>query len=687
MKMMHFFDQNGGRMPHKAFCQRLVRTAGYAVLALAAAISTSTSTSAATPTADDSKEGVPQAVTAPSLTMRIDALSTASRIFPYATDMTVRVGIVRVVRPAPAEPIIGPSIEKLKMAFGADKVHVKDYPLRELAQAIRRGEVDVFMSSAGFYRRMVEYGARDLVTVVSHAYPDPNHSDGTTFVVRADSPYRDIADLKGARLVTSTPTGFTGLQVPFGEIHRAGFNVEKFFSTVQYVGDGRRVRESLDLLREGMADVGFFRLCYMDRWFASHPEDRKIYRVIHRKDGPDEACMRSTDLYPTWTMATTGTTDPRLSRLVTRVLLEIAPIGEDGLYWGVATDYTPVDQLFRDLRIGPYEYLRHWTMERVVREYWPWLLIALMVLVGLLLHSVRVTQLVRVRTSALNDALKEQKTLQMRTQLASERISKLEKTGLMGQLSSIVAHEMRQPLSAISLYTYALKRMFARPGAKIDPAMVEDVLTKLQTETARADAIVTKVRSYAKSDKLHRERIYLDDPVQTAIGDLRASERYRANIRTGRMEKVLVMADPFEMQLVASNLIKNALEVLQNVAGGEVFVRVEAIADKAVLTVSDNGPEMSKEDFAQIQSFSRKSGKREGLGLGLSIVNGIVQAHGGTMTFQRRLAGGLTVIVALPKATATEAADASNKAAAPGAGTEEPIPQATQLQHEPNKEQ
>ena len=296
MKMMHFFDQNGGRMPHKAFCQRLVRTAGYAVLALAAAISTSTSTSAATPTADDSKEGVPQAVTAPSLTMRIDALSTASRIFPYATDMTVRVGIVRVVRPAPAEPIIGPSIEKLKMAFGADKVHVKDYSLRELSQAIRRGEVDVFMSSAGFYRRMVEYGARDLVTVVSHAYPDPNHSDGTTFVVRADSPYRDIADLKGARLVTSTPTGFTGLQVPYGEIHRAGFNVEKFFSTVQYVGDGRRVRESLDLLREGLADVGFFRLCYMDRWFAAHPEDRKIYRVIHRKDGPGEACMRSTDL-------------------------------------------------------------------------------------------------------------------------------------------------------------------------------------------------------------------------------------------------------------------------------------------------------------------------------------------------------------------------------------------------------
>ena len=182
MKMMHFFDQNGGRMPHKAFCQRLVRTAGYAVLALAAAISASTSTSAATPTADDSKEGAPQAVTAPSLTMRIDALSTASRIFPYATDMTVRVGIVRVVRPAPAEPIIGPSIEKLKMAFGADKVHVKDYSLRELSQAIRRGEVDVFMSSAGFYRRMVEYGARDLVTVVSHAYPDPNHSDGTTFV-------------------------------------------------------------------------------------------------------------------------------------------------------------------------------------------------------------------------------------------------------------------------------------------------------------------------------------------------------------------------------------------------------------------------------------------------------------------------------------------------------------------------
>ena len=100
MKVTYFFDQNGGRMPHKAFCQRLVRTAGCAVLALAAAISTATSTSAATPTADDSKEGAPQAVTAASLATGIYAISTASRIFPYATDMTVRVGIVRVVRPA-----------------------------------------------------------------------------------------------------------------------------------------------------------------------------------------------------------------------------------------------------------------------------------------------------------------------------------------------------------------------------------------------------------------------------------------------------------------------------------------------------------------------------------------------------------------------------------------------------------
>ncbi len=542
---------------------------------------------------------------------------------------------MRVVRPAPAEPIIEPSIKKLKLAFGEKNVVVRDYSLRELTRAIRNGEVDIFMASAGYYRRMVELGARDLVTVVSKNYPDPNHSDGSTFVVRADrEDLQAISDLKGKRLVTSSPTGFTGMQVPMGEILRAGFDPEDFFRGMQFLGDGKRVQEALELLREGAADVAFFRLCYIDRWFASHPEDQKTFRVINRKDGPAEPCMRSTALYPTWTMATTGNTDPRLSRLVTRALLEIPPIGSDGLYWGVATDFTPVDKLFRDLRIGPYEYLRHWTIRRFFEDYWPWIMIAVLALAGLTLHSVRVTQLVRRRTAELNESLQKQTALQKRTREASDRISHLEKAGAVGQLSSIVAHEMRQPLSAIALYIYALKKMFGKPGRQPEPQMVQDIIEKLETETARANAIVTKVRSYAKSEAPQREKIYLDDPVQLAMADLQASDRYRAVLRRGRMEKVLVMADPLEMQLVASNLIKNALEVLQNVPGGEVLVQVEAIGEMAVLTVADNGPEMSDEAFAALTQFILKSGKKEGLGLGLSIVNGILESHGGKLEFK-----------------------------------------------------
>ena len=43
------------------------------------------------------------------------------------------------------------------------------------------------------------------------------------------------------------------------------------------------------------------------------------------------------------------------------------------LHWGMATDFTPVDTLFKELKIGPYEYLRHWTLRRFLSEYWPFL--------------------------------------------------------------------------------------------------------------------------------------------------------------------------------------------------------------------------------------------------------------------------------------------------------------------------
>ena len=165
-----------------------------------------------------------------------DVTTSASIHLQFPDIDTLRVGIITFVRPSPFEAVVDPTLAQLARTFGEDRIEVTHYTLPELAQAVRKGEVDVFLASSGFFVRLVADGARSLATVVSRDYPDPNHNDGSALVVLENR--EDLAtldDLRGKRLLTSTKDGFTSAQVPLAEIARLGYDPEKFFSRLFYV--------------------------------------------------------------------------------------------------------------------------------------------------------------------------------------------------------------------------------------------------------------------------------------------------------------------------------------------------------------------------------------------------------------------------------------------------------------------
>ena len=570
----------------------------------------------------------------------------------------VRVAIVKYVRPAPNEEIVPASVKALEQYFGQDRVRVSHLSLDELAQAIKRGEVDVFLSSAGFYRRLADEGVKALVSAVSVAYPDPNHGDGTAIVTAAErTDIDELRDLRDKVLATSTPTAFTGLLVPYGEMMRQGLKVDGFFRETLYLGDDDAMERAPLHLLNGTADVAFLRLCFLEEWFERHPEHLGRFKVINRKDGPGEVCARSTALYPTWTVASTKATDPRVSRSVTQALLALKPTGANGNYWGVATDYSAVDELFRETRTGPYAYLRTWSLQRFVAEYWHWLMLAGVLMAGLVLHSVRVTQLVHKRTAALQEALAKQKLLKDEAQGAAQRIERLERAGVVAQLSVIFAHEMRQPLGAISLYSFGLRRML-RNGS-VDAQRMTAVIDKLDAQTARADEIVARVRSYAKAEQPTRVAVALREQVDRAAADLKTTGRYRTPLRVVISDEPVVTADPLEMELVALTLMKNALEASDAAGGaGEVVVTLSEEDDRAILAVADDGDGTRE----TVERLNRGLGstKAEGLGFGLSIVRGILEAYGGRLAFSARRQGGLVARATVPVRDESEGAQAED---------------------------
>ena len=605
-----------------------------------------------------------------------DGVSSASFSLEFpASHLPVRFGIVNFVRPSPYEPIVESTVKALEDMFGPSNVVVRTYNLSELREAVRTRSVDVFLSSSGFYVRMQATGAQALAAVASRDYPDPNHNDGSTILVSASSSLETLRDLKGARLVTSSPSAFTGLQLPLNVIQHEGFDPEKFFASTEFLGDGGRMLEAIPKILSGEADVGFFRLCFLEEWLDDHPEDRGRIRVVNRLDQPStaepEACARSTPLYPSWVIASTPATAPQVSRLVARALLQMRPAGSKELYWSVATDYASVDGIFKELKIGPYAYLREWTMERFFAEYGEYLLIFGLLMVGLAGHSIRVSQLVRIRTEHLNEALEVQKRLQHEARTANARLERMSRIGAVGQLSTIFAHEMRQPLAAISLYLFGLKKLVE--GGRFNPVQMKAIITKLSEQTERAEAIVARVRAYAKSETPKHVPVDLCEASHRAISELVSTGRWHARINFVGPAPVKVLADPLEMELVAINLVRNALEALEeSTPAGVVTVAVNEHKGEAELSVLNNGPVVTIETL-RILEAQGPSEKAQGLGLGLSIVRGILERLGGRLSFTPLAGGGLAAIARIPSlehTLAQKAAAAEQQAQEAGAAAD-----------------
>lgn len=560
----------------------------------------------------------------------------------------INFGVVAFTRPSPNEAVVSATVETLRRTFGEENVRVRDYTMAELKEAIASGEVDLFLSSAGFYRRVVAEGAVAVASLASKAYPDPNHGEGSLFVVRSGSDIKTFADMKGRTAAASSAGGFTGFLIPMGEVKRRGYDFEKFFSSVSFVGPDSRLREGFEMMRSGEVDVVILRQCWFEEYLEAHPNEADLYRPVElRERTADEirrqVCLRSTDLYPTWVLASAPASPPEITKAVVYSAFSM-PATQAGQYWTVGTDFRSVDALYRSLRLGPYELMRSWTFTRVWDEYGHLILGVLGLLLAWILHSVRVTRLVAIRTKELREALAREKELKAQANATQERIERMQKGGIVGQLSSMIAHELRQPLSAALLFSKSARKIAARETP--DRELLGKVLGSIDEQIGRADRIIENVRAYAKSGSAERRSVDLKEIVLQAVEAFRRTGRYPGvDIYVEADRSFIFEANPLEWELVTHNLVKNACEACQNVEHPTVRVELEYTAvDKVRLKVADNGQNLSDENFARLAQ-PLMSVKDEGLGLGLQIVRGVAESYGGRLHFVRNMTRGLTAVV------------------------------------------
>ena len=254
--------------------------------------------------------------------------------------------------------------------------------------------------------------------------------------------------------------------------------------------------------------------------------------------------------------------------------------------------------------------------------------------------------------------LTESRDQERRLQEMQAELVHVSRLTAMGEMASSLAHELNQPLSAITNYLKGSVTMLAGEG--YDAALLSDVLGRASEQALRAGEIIKRLREFIAKGETERS---LEDPAKlmeeaSALALVGARQRgFRVSLKFAR-DLGPVIVDRIQIQQVALNLIRNALDAMTGGDRRDLAVSVEPVEDRMVrISVADTGPGVSPEVRDRLfQPFVTT--KANGMGVGLSICRTIVEAHGGRIWVEDNPTGGAVFSFALPLAEQTAPDDA-----------------------------
>jgi two-component system sensor kinase FixL len=246
----------------------------------------------------------------------------------------------------------------------------------------------------------------------------------------------------------------------------------------------------------------------------------------------------------------------------------------------------------------------------------------------------------RYFTGFVRDLTERQETDARLQELQSELVH-ISRLTAMGEMASTLAHELNQPLSAIANYLKGSRRLLeSNPDERI--AMVGDAVNKAADQALRAGEIIRRLRDFvARGESEHRV-----ESVKKLLEEASALALVGAKDRGIRVRFAfdptidLVLADRVQIQQVLLNLMRNAIEAMEESQNRELMISAMAASDDmVVISVADTGHGIAPEVSAQLfQPFVTT--KRQGMGVGLSISRTIVEAHGGQIGAEPNPVGG-----------------------------------------------
>lgn len=589
---------------------------------------------------------------------------------------------------------------------------VEPYEWAGMREAVAKGRADFIVTNPGMYVEFeAKYDVKRVATLVNVRKGKRLTSFGVVLFRRADrNDIGSIKDIKGKRLAAVEESSWGGWQIGWHQLLELGINPYKDLRELTFVGSHDKV---VYAVRDGKADIGNVRTDLLEQMASEGKIRLEDYKPVYLNTeyGDKFPFWLSSKLYPEWPMGAAKDTDMELNEKVAIALMRIPPdhpAAKAGRYdgWTVPSNYQPIHEVLKVLKVTPYEHYGEITLGAVIEKYWKELVLAL--LLGCLLVfaafyfrrlNQRLTstqaelekelhgrmlaqkelQIYSAELQTTNDEL-ESKLVQIRQM--QDQIIMQEKMASLGSLTAGIAHEIKNPLNFVINFSELIIDIARELGEELDAHMdkfdegtkkyLSEVLGDLSSNAAkinahgkRADGIVRNMLDHSRGVTGERRNTdintFVDEYVQLGYHGMRASDPgFNVFIRTD-FDPAAGSVDiiPQDLSRVILNIVNNACYAVrekQRTSDGEfkptISVSTKGRADGVDITIRDNGTGMPKETIEKVFTpfFTTKpAGSGTGLGMSMSY-DIVVQGHKGTLQIESEEGQYTAFIIGLPRA-------------------------------------
>lgn len=245
--------------------------------------------------------------------------------------------------------------------------------------------------------------------------------------------------------------------------------------------------------------------------------------------------------------------------------------------------------------------------------------------------------------------LTEQQSKERQLRELQDELLQVSRMSGMGQMASSLAHELNQPLTAVSSLMQAARRMIDL-GDPLAVTRAREAIEKANQQALRAGEIIRRLREFTARGDTEKTLVPIDAMVKEALSLAQVSNKFGATKVEVKINATSdVVADKVQVQQVILNLVRNGLEAMENVAKPKLTVSTRRHNDMVEVSVADIGTGISPEVKERLfQPFVTT--KQQGMGVGLAICRTIIESHGGQLQADDNPEGGTIFRFTLPLA-------------------------------------